>query len=641
MKKNITRKILENHLVKGEMVAGEKIAIKLDQTLTQDATGTMAYLQFEALGIPKVKTEFSISYVDHNMLQSGFMNADDHAYLQSVAAKHGVHFSKPGNGICHQVHLERFGKPGQTLIGSDSHTPTAGGIGMLAMGAGGLDIALGMGGEPFYLTMPKVVEVHLTGELSPFVSAKDVILELLRRLTVKGGVGKVMEFTGPGINTLSVPERATITNMGAELGATTSIFPSDDITRKFMAIQEREDQWTELLADDGAEYDEKVEINLSELEPLIAQPHMPDQVVKVKEIEGKKVAQVVVGSCTNSSYKDISAVAQMLKGKLVHPDVSMGLLPGSKQVLRKLVQTGELDILLAAGVRVMESSCGACIGMGFSPGTEGVTLRTFNRNFKGRTGTKDAQAYLCSPEVATAAAIKGVITDPRELGVAVPEFDRNTTFSIDDTLVLPPAENPEDVEIKRGPNIQPLPLNNGISGTVDAPVLLKTGDNITTDDIMPAGAKILPLRSNVPAISQHVFEGTDPSFPSRAKESGIGLIVGGENYGQGSSREHAALAPMYLGVRTVLVKSFARIHLANLVNFGILPLTFDNADDYDTIDQGDRLIVHLDGIETGSVTVENVTKSKTYKAVHPLTPREIEIVQAGGALAYVKKSYDA
>ncbi len=637
MNQNITRKIIRKHLINGNMEPGEKIALKIDQTLTQDATGTMAYLQFEALGIPRVKTEFSISYVDHNMLQSGFMNADDHIYLQGVAAKHGVHFSRPGNGICHQVHLERFSVPGKTLIGSDSHTPTAGGIGMLAMGVGGLDIALAMGGEPFYLSMPRVVKVNLTGQLQPFVSAKDVILELLRRLTVKGGVGKVMEFAGPGLATLTVPERATITNMGAELGATTSIFPSDDITRRFMAIQQREDQWNELVADENAEYDEHIDINLSELEPLIAQPHMPDQVVKVKDIAGKKVNQVVVGSCTNSSYKDISAVAQMLNERNVHTGVSMGLLPGSKQVLRKLAQTGELDPILEAGVRVLESSCGACIGMGFSPNSEAVSLRTFNRNFLGRSGTKSANVYLCSPEVAVASAITGEITDPRGLGAAAPAFDPETTFPIDDSMVLPPAEDPEMVEIIRGPNIKPLPINNGISGRISAPVILKTGDNITTDDIMPAGAKILPLRSNVPAISEHVFEGTDPSFPKRAREAGTGIILGGENYGQGSSREHAALAPMYLGIRAVLVKSFARIHLANLVNFGILPLTFENPEDYDSINQEDKLTLYLDDIESGRVKVENTQKNRTFYARHPLTEREVKIVKAGGALSFVKK----
>ncbi len=637
MGNNITRKILTDHLIEGEMIPGQKIAIRIDHTLTQDATGTMAYLQFEALGIPKVKTEFSISYVDHNMLQSGFMNADDHAFLKSVAAKYGIYFSKPGNGICHQVNLERFGIPGKTLIGSDSHTPTAGGLGMLAMGAGGLDVALAMAGEPFFLTMPRVVEIHLTGRLKPFVSAKDIILEVLRRLSVKGGVAKVMEYTGPGTATLSVPERATITNMGAELGATTSIFPSDDMTRLFMSIQERDHQWQELKADGDADYDERIEIDLSELEPLIAQPHMPDNVVKVRDIAGQEVHQVVVGSCTNSSYKDISTVAQMLKGKKVHANVSMGLLPGSKQILRKLVQTGELDILLEAGVRILESSCGACIGMGFSPQTQGVTLRTFNRNFLGRTGTKDGQAYLCSPEVATAAAITGKVTPPQDLGIAAPLVDINTRFPIDDSMVLPPAEDPDKVEIIRGPNIQPLPLNEGIPDKFLASVIIKVGDDITTDHIMPAGAKILPLRSNIPKISEHVFEVVDATFPERAKKAGIGVIVGGENYGQGSSREHAALAPMYLGIRAVLVKSFARIHLANLINFGILPLTFENPADYDTIDQDDQLQIDLAGIESGKITVSHTSKNKTYSALHPLSAREIDIVKAGGALAYVKK----
>ncbi|MFC1751812.1 aconitate hydratase [Thermoproteota archaeon] len=635
---NLTQKIIKNHLLEGEMIAGQKIAIKIDQTLTQDATGTMAYLQFEALGVPKVKTELSVSYIDHNMLQSGFMNADDHVFLQTLASKHGIYLSKPGNGICHQVHLERFGIPGKTLIGSDSHTPTGGGIGMLAIGAGGLDVALAMGGEPFYLNMPKVVEVKLTGKLRPFVSAKDVILEVLRRLTVKGGVGKVMEYTGPGVKTLTVPERATITNMGAELGATTSVFPSDEITKQFMEIEKRADQWVEMGPDPGAQYDELVEIDLSTLDPMIAQPHMPDQVVKVKEIAGKKVQQVVIGSCTNSSYKDISTVAQMLKGKTVHPNVSLGLLPGSKQVLRKLSQTGELDIILASGVRLLESSCGACIGMGFSPGTDAVTLRTFNRNFLGRTGTKSAQAYLCSPEVAVAAALTGEITDPRDLQLPTPKYDVNTTFTIDDSMILPPSNSPEKVEVIRGPNIQPLPLNKGISGKIEGQVIIKVGDDITTDHIMPAGAKILPLRSNVPKISEHVFEVIDTEFPKRAKEAGVGgVIVGGENYGQGSSREHAALAPMYLGIRAKLVKSFARIHLANLVNFGILPLTFNTPSDYDTIDQGDELVIDLDGIESGKLTVTNKTKDKKYSVSHPLSPREIEIVKAGGALAFVRQ----
>ncbi|MCK4762559.1 MAG: aconitate hydratase [Candidatus Aminicenantes bacterium] len=637
MGKNITQKILENHLIEGKMKADEKIAIKIDHTLTQDATGTMAYLQFEALGIPRVKTELSVSYVDHNMLQSGFMNADDHAFLKSIAAKHGIHFSKPGNGICHQVNLERFGIPGKTLIGSDSHTPTAGGLGMLAMGAGGLDVALAMAGEPFFLTMPKVVKIHLFGTLNPFVSAKDIILEVLRRLTVKGGVGRVMEYTGPGAAALTVPERATITNMGAELGATTSLFPSDEKTRHFMAIQEREDQWVELKADEDAAYDERVEIDLATLEPLIAQPHMPDQVVKVKDIAGKKVNQVVVGSCTNSSFKDISTVAQMCKGKRVHPDVSMGLLPGSKQVLRKLVQTGELDILLEAGVRILESSCGACIGMGFSPRTEGVSLRTFNRNFLGRTGTKSAMAYLCSPEVATAAALTGKISLPADLGIAAPQVDVNAKFPIDDSMILAPAEDPGSAAVLRGPNIQPLPINEGIPDKFAARVILKVEDDITTDHIMPAGAKILPLRSNIPKISQHVFEVIDPTFPARAQEAGTGVIVGGENYGQGSSREHAALAPMYLGIRAVLVKSFARIHLANLINFGILPLTFENPEDYAAIDRDDLLQLDLSSIESGKIAVADKSKNKTYTALHPLTKREIDIVKAGGALSYVKK----
>jgi aconitate hydratase len=635
---NITRKIIADHLIQGEMIPGEKIAIKIDQTLTQDATGTMAYLQFEALGVPKVKTELSVSYVDHNMLQSGFMNADDHAFLKSIASKYGIKFSKPGNGICHQIHLERFGIPGKTLVGSDSHTPTGGGIGMLAIGVGGLDVALSMAGQAFYLNMPKVVEVRLSGKLNYFVSAKDVILELLRRLSVKGGVGKVMEFTGSGVETLSVPERATITNMGAELGATTSIFPSDEITKQFMKIEERENEWQELKADEGAVYDELIEINLSELEPLIAQPHMPDEVIKVKEIAGKKINQVVIGSCTNSSYKDISTVAQMLKGKTVHEDVSVGLLPGSKQVLRKLIQTGELDTILAAGIRLLESSCGACIGMGFSPGTGGVTLRTFNRNFLGRTGTKSGLAYLCSPEVAVAAAIIGTITDPRELGFSAPEVDINTTFEIDDSMILEPSDYPDVVKIIRGPNIQPLPTNDGIKGKIAGTVELKTGDNITTDHIMPAGAKILPLRSNIPEISKHVFEVIDPAFPERAKSSGTGIIVGGENYGQGSSREHAALAPMYLGIRAKLVKSFARIHLANLVNFGILPLTFENPSDYDSIEQGDRLEIDLSRISFGEAEVINVTQGRSFIAKHQLSEREIKIVQAGGALSYAKNS---
>jgi aconitate hydratase len=634
----VTEKIIKNHILEGEMKKGEKLALRIDQTLTQDATGTMAYLQFEALDVPKVKTELSVSYVDHNMLQNGYRNADDHVFLQTLAAKHGIVFSRPGNGICHQLHLERFGAPGKTLIGSDSHTPTSGGLGMLAMGAGGLDVALAMAGESFWITMPEIVEVHLTGELQPFVSAKDVILELLRILTVKGGVGKVMEFTGPGIETLSVPERATITNMGAELGATTSLFPSDEKTRLFLRGQAREFHWVELKADEGAKYDQTIEINLTELEPMIAQPHMPDRVVKVKDLAGKKVDQVVIGSCTNSSYKDISTAAQMLSDSKIHPEVSMGLLPGSKQVLKKLVYTEELDSLLSSGVRVLEASCGACIGMGFSPGTDAVSLRTFNRNFLGRSGTKSAGVFLCSPEVAVASAITGVITDPRTLDLEIPEVDENPDFEIDDSMLLAPSPEPETITVKRGPNIAPLPKNTPMPDNFSAAVSIKVEDDITTDHIMPAGAEILPLRSNVPKISEYVFSVIDTEFPARAKALGKSVIVGGENYGQGSSREHAALAPMYLGIKVVLVKSFARIHLANLINFGILPLTFDNPSDYDSIDQGDDIEINLAGIEKGSIQVVNKTKSKTYKANHALSDREIAIIRDGGMIEFVKNN---
>jgi len=590
---NLTQKIIKAHLVSGSMEAGKPISIRIAQTLTQDATGTMAYLQFEALGIPKVKTELSVSYVDHNMLQSDFMNADDHSFLQTLASKFGIYFSRPGNGICHQVHLERFGVPGKTLLGSDSHTPTCGGIGMIAIGAGGLDVALAMGGEPFNLNMPKVVNVKLSGKLQPFVSAKDVILELLRRLTVKGGVGKIYEYTGEGIKTLSVPERATITNMGAELGATTSVFPSDEVTRAFLKAEGRENAWKELVPDADASYDEVIEINLNELEPMIAKPHMPDQVVKVKEVAGIPVQQVAIGSCTNSSYKDIMTVAAMLKGKTVHPGLSLGFSPGSRQVLNMISRTGALTDLIAAGARLLESACGPCIGMGFAPPTGAVTVRTFNRNFEGRSGTKDASVYLASPEVAAACAITGKITDPRDLGlqqinVAMPE-----KFQVDDTMIIAPSQEPEKVEIIRGPNIKALPTKDAMPDMLAGKVLIKVGDNITTDHIMPAGAKVLPLRSNVPAISEYVFERVDSTFPKRAKEWGGGFIIGGTNYGQGSSREHAALAPMYLGVKAVIVKNFARIHLANLVNFGILPLTFVNETDYDAFEQGDEIEINV------------------------------------------------
>ncbi len=635
---NLTQKIIKAHLIEGELVSGSPVAIKVDQTLTQDATGTMAYLQFEALGIDQVNTELSVSYVDHNTLQSGFENADDHAFLQSIAAKYGLYFSRPGNGICHQVHLERFAVPGKTLLGSDSHTPTGGGMGMLAMGAGGLDVALAMAGRPFYLIMPKVVKVVLTGELQPFVSAKDVILEILRMMTVKGGVGKVIEYTGPGVKTLSVPERATITNMGAELGATTSIFPSDENTEYFLKAQMRSDYFQPLSADHGAEYDEMLEINLSELEPMIAQPHMPDQVVKVKALKGKKVDQVAMGSCTNSSYLDLSMVARMLEGKKIHPDVSVGLTSGSRQVVTTLLQEGIWQHIIQAGVRVMENVCGPCIGMGFSPVTDAVSLRTFNRNFLGRSGTKSAGTYLCSPETAVAAALTGEITDPRELGIAPVHVQIPDSFPIDDSLILAPGANPETVEIIRGPNIKPLPLNERLPDVIEAPVLLKVEDNITTDHIMPAGAKILPLRSNVPKLAEHVFEVVDETFAARAKEAGKGFIVGGANYGQGSSREHAALAPMALGVKAVITKSFARIHLANLVNFGIIPITFKNEADYDNINQGDMLEINTTQLEQNTFAVFNKTNGKRITVTHPLTGRDLAIVRAGGALAYAKEN---
>ncbi len=588
----LTEKILKDHVVDGEMVKGQEIGIRIDQTLTQDATGTMAYLEFEAMGVPRVKTERSVAYIDHNTLQSGFENADDHRFIGSVAKKHGIYFSRPGNGICHQVHLERFGVPGKTLIGSDSHTPTGGGIGMIAIGAGGLDVAVAMGGGAYYITCPKVVKVELTGKLSPWVAAKDVILEVLKRLSVKGGVGKVIEYCGEGVKTLSVPERATITNMGAELGATTSIFPSDEITREFLKAQEREDVWVPLAADDDAVYDEELTINLSELEPLAACPHSPDNVKSVSEIGKIKIDQVCIGSCTNSSLLDMLKVAHILKGKTVHPDVSLSIAPGSKQVLNMLAQNGALSVMIEAGARILESACGPCIGMGQSPNSKGISLRTFNRNFEGRSGTKDGQIYLVSPEVAAASAIAGVFTDPRELG-DMPEFKLPDVFAINDNMVVPPVEEADmdSVEILRGPNIKPFPETSPLDESIDAGVSLKVGDNITTDHIMPAGAKILPLRSNIPAISQHCFTICDDQFPSRAKEMGKSIIVGGSNYGQGSSREHAALAPLYLGIKAVLVKSFARIHRANLINAGILPLTFVNEADYDSISQGDELVL--------------------------------------------------
>ena len=639
----LTEKILKAHLVDGEMVKGKEIGIKIDQTLTQDATGTMAYLEFEAMGVPRVKTERSVAYIDHNTLQNGFENADDHRFIGSVAKKHGIYFSRPGNGIFHQVHLERFGIPGKTLIGSDSHTPTGGGIGMIAIGAGGLDVAVAMGGGAYYITCPKVVKVELKGKLSPWVAAKDVILEVLRRLSVKGGVGKVIEYCGEGVKTLSVPERATITNMGAELGATTSIFPSDEITREFLKAQQREDVWTELSADADAVYDEELTINLSELEPLAACPHSPDNVKSVKEIGKIKIDQVCIGSCTNSSLMDMLKVAHILKGRTVHPDVSLSIAPGSKQVLNMLAENGALSVMIDAGARILESACGPCIGMGQSPNSKGISLRTFNRNFEGRSGTKDGQIYLVSPEVAAASAIAGVFTDPRELG-DMPEFKLPEVFKINDNMVVPPIAEAEmdSVEILRGPNIKPFPETSPLDASIDAGVSLKVGDNITTDHIMPAGAKILPLRSNIPAISQHCFTICDEQFPSRAKEMGKSIIVGGSNYGQGSSREHAALAPLYLGIKAVLVKSFARIHRANLINAGILPLTFVNEADYDAISQGDELV--LDNvraeIEAGKseLTVINKTTGKEIPVLCELSGRTKDIILAGGLLDYTRES---
>ena len=633
---NLTQKIIKEHMVSGSMEAGKPISIRIAQTLTQDATGTMAYLQFEALGIPKVKTDLSVSYVDHNMLQTDFMNADDHQFLQTLASKFGIYFSRPGNGICHQVHLERFGVPGKTLLGSDSHTPTSGGIGMIAIGAGGLDVALAMGGEAFNLSMPKVVNVKLNGRLQPFVSAKDIILELLRRLTVKGGVGKIFEYTGDGIKALSVPERATITNMGAELGATTSVFPSDEVTKAYLKAQGRENVWKALGPDADASYDEVIEINLNELEPLIAKPHMPDQVVKVKDVAGTPVQQVAIGSCTNSSYKDIMTVAAMLKGKSVHPSVSLGFSPGSRQVLNMISQAGALTDLIASGARLLESACGPCIGMGFAPPTDAVTIRTFNRNFEGRSGTKDAKVYLASPEVAAACAITGKITDPRDLGMKPINIAMPEKFLIDDSMIIAPSREPEKVEILRGPNIKPLPTKDAMPDMLTGKVLIKVGDNITTDHIMPAGAKVLPLRSNVPAISEYVFERVDNTFPKRAKEWGGGVIIGGTNYGQGSSREHAALAPMYLGVTAVITKNFARIHLANLVNFGILPLTFVNEADYELFEQGDEIELNVKGLDGKTLVLRNKTKGKEVSVTTPLSPRDIEVVRAGGSLAHVK-----
>lgn len=643
MGQNLTRKILESHLVEGKMIAGEEISIKIDQTLTQDATGTMAYLSFEALGIPRVRTEVSVSYIDHNTLQAGFENADDHAFLQTIAEKYGIYCSRPGNGICHQVHSERFAIPGKTLLGSDSHTPTSSALGMIAIGAGGMSVAMAMAGQLFPLVMPKVINVRLTGRLRPGVAAKDIILELLRRMTVKNGVGKVIEYTGSGVETLSIPERCTITNMGAELGVTTSIFPSDKATYEFMKAQGRDKDWIELKADADAEYDELIEISLEEIEPVVAKPHMPDKVVSVKEVNNVKVSQVFIGSCTNSSYSDLAKVAAILDGKCVHKDVSLSIAPGSKQVFEMIARDGILQKLISAGARILESACGPCVGIGQAPQSEGVSLRTSNRNFIGRSGTKDAQVYLSSPEVAAASAITGLITDPRDLeGLdleALYAIKEPENRILDDRMIVAPKENTEDVVIRRGPNIQPLPLRGALEKEINTSVLLKVGDDITTDDIMPAGAKILPLRSNVPAISQYVFNGIDPTFPKRAKENNGGIVVAAENYGQGSSREHAALAPMYLGVKAILAKSFARIHHDNLINYGILPLRFKDKNDYDRINQGDVLVIKNveEQINKGEFVIVNETQGFEIEVYATLSDRQKEVIVIGGQLNFIRQ----
>ncbi len=638
----IAQKIIKNHLLSGNMTVGSEIGLKIDQTLTQDATGTMAYLEFEAMGIDRVKTELSVAYIDHNTLQTGFENADDHRFIQSVAKKRGLRFSRPGNGICHQVHLERFGIPGKTLIGSDSHTPTGGGIGMLAMGAGGLDVAVAMGGGAYYITMPKMVRVNLTGKLQPWVAAKDIILKVLQIMSVKGGVGKIVEYGGEGVKTLSVPERATITNMGAELGATTSIFPSDDITRAFLKAQGREKDWIELSADDDAVYDEIIDIDLNELVPLAAMPHMPDNVKSCREIGKIHIDQVCIGSCTNSSLMDMLKVAAILKGKTVCPSVSLSIAPGSKQVLNMLALDGALSDMIDAGARILESACGPCIGMGQSPNSKGVSLRTFNRNFEGRSGTADAGIYLVSPEVAAASALTGVLTDPRELG-EIPEIEMPDEFIINDNMIAMPAsvEDADSVEVMYGPNIKPFPKTEAMPEDITAKAVLKVGDNITTDHIMPAGAKILPYRSNIPYLSNFCFKQCDEKFAEHCKAAGKGIIIGGANYGQGSSREHAALVPLYLGIKAVITKSFARIHCANLVNAGIIPFTFANENDYDKISVNDELCLEgiRESIANGTdVTLKNLTTGESYKLDYQLSERQRDILLAGGLLDYTRES---
>lgn len=641
MGRTIAQKIIAAHLVSGDMTPGSEIGLRIDQTLTQDATGTMAYLALENIGIPRVKTEKSLAYIDHNTLQCGFENADDHRYIQSVARKYGVYFSRPGNGICHQVHLERFGKPGKTLIGSDSHTPTGGGIGMLAMGAGGMDVAVAMGGGAYYITMPKMYKVNLTGKLRPWVTAKDISLEILRVLTVKGGVGAIIEWGGEGIKTLSVPERATITNMGAELGATTSIFPADEVTRAFLKAQGREADYTPLYSDPDAEYDKIIDIDLSSLAPLAACPHSPDRVAEASELGGIPVSQVCIGSCTNSSLRDMLRVAAILKGRTIADGVSLSISPGSRQVLSMLSACGALGDMISAGARILECACGPCIGMGFSPASGGVSVRTFNRNFEGRSGTRDAQVYLASPETAAASALTGFITDPRTLGV-YPDIHMPDAFFINDSGVIPPADEEEAraLDVVRGPNIKPFPKGEPLPDTLTLPVSLKVGDNITTDHIMPAGAKVLPFRSNIPKMSEFCFGVCDESFPHRARELNRSCIIGGSNYGQGSSREHAALVPLYLGVRLVIAKSFARIHAANLINAGILPMTFADPADYDGLEQGDALRVeniHA-SLSSGRLKAVNERTGKTIELVYPLTDRQIAILKAGGLLNYTREA---
>jgi aconitate hydratase len=642
----LAQKIIKSHLLSGDMTPGSEIGLKIDQTLTQDATGTMAYLQFEALGVPRVKTEKSVAYIDHNTLQTGFENADDHKYIQTVAKKHGIVFSRPGNGICHQLHIERFGKPGKTLIGSDSHTPTGGGVCMLAMGAGGLDVAVAMGGGAYYIPMPKVVKIKLTGRLLPWVSAKDIILEVLRRLTVKGGVGKIIEYGGEGILELTVPQRATITNMGTELGATTSIFPSDDVTRAFLKAQGREQDWVEVLPDGDAKYDEIIDIDLCSLAPMAAKPHSPDNIEGVREIGSIKINQVCIGSCTNSSLFDMMCVASILRGNKVHPDVSLVIAPGSKQVFTMIAQNGALADMIAAGARILECACGPCIGMGQSPSSGGVSLRTFNRNFEGRSGTADGKVYLVSPETASASAIKGVLTDPRSLG-SEPEIRLPESFLINDNMFEAPAteEDAENIEIVRGPNIKPFPLSKALEQKIVAKCLLKVGDNITTDHIMPAGSKILPYRSNIPYLSDFCFIRCDKDFPARAKAEGSCIIVGGINYGQGSSREHAALVPLYLGVKAVIAKSFARIHYANLINTGILPLIFKNADDYEKINVDSELELPdiLEEIKAGggSITLINKSNGEKIPLYFTISQRQKNILLAGGLINYTSEQASA